>query len=33
MAEPIVGVVMGSDSDLPVMGQAAEVLAELGIAG
>jgi 5-(carboxyamino)imidazole ribonucleotide mutase len=32
MAEPIVGVVMGSDSDLPVMGQAAEVLAELGIA-
>jgi 5-(carboxyamino)imidazole ribonucleotide mutase len=31
MAEPIVGVVMGSDSDLPVMGQAAEVLAELGI--
>lgn len=32
MAEPIVGVVMGSDSDLTVMGQAAEVLAELGIA-
>ena len=32
MAEPSVGVVMGSDSDLPVMGQAAEVLAELGIA-
>lgn len=32
MTEPIVGVVMGSDSDLPVMGQAAEVLAELGIA-
>jgi 5-(carboxyamino)imidazole ribonucleotide mutase len=31
MAEPIVGVVMGSDSDLPVMGQAAEVLDELGI--
>ncbi len=32
MAEPSVGVVMGSDSDLPVMGQAAEVLTELGIA-
>lgn len=32
MAEPIVGVVMGSDSDLPVMSQATEVLAELGIA-
>lgn len=32
MTEPIVGVVMGSDSDLPVMGQASEVLAELGIA-
>ena len=32
MTEPIVGVVMGSDSDLPVMGQAGEVLAELGIA-
>jgi 5-(carboxyamino)imidazole ribonucleotide mutase len=31
MAEPTVGVVMGSDSDLSVMGQAAEVLAELGI--
>jgi 5-(carboxyamino)imidazole ribonucleotide mutase len=31
MTEPIVGVVMGSDSDLPVMGQAAEVLAELGV--
>jgi 5-(carboxyamino)imidazole ribonucleotide mutase len=29
---PIVGVVMGSDSDLPVMGQAAEVLSELGVA-
>ncbi len=32
MADPIVGVVMGSDSDLPVMAAAAEVLAELGIA-
>lgn len=31
MTEPVVGVVMGSDSDLPVMGQAREVLAELGI--
>jgi 5-(carboxyamino)imidazole ribonucleotide mutase len=32
MTEPIVGVVMGSDSDLAVMSQATEVLAELGIA-
>jgi 5-(carboxyamino)imidazole ribonucleotide mutase len=32
MSEPIVGVVMGSDSDLPVMSQAAELLAELGVA-
>ena len=32
MADPIAGVVMGSDSDLPVMGQAAEVLAEFGVA-
>jgi 5-(carboxyamino)imidazole ribonucleotide mutase len=32
MADPIAGVVMGSDSDLPVMGQAAEALAELGVA-
>ena len=31
MSDPLVGVVMGSDSDLPVMGQAAEVLAELGV--
>jgi 5-(carboxyamino)imidazole ribonucleotide mutase len=31
MAEPTVGVVMGSDSDLVVMRQATEVLAELGI--
>jgi 5-(carboxyamino)imidazole ribonucleotide mutase len=28
---PLVGVVMGSDSDLPVLGQAAEVLAELAV--
>ena len=32
MSEPIVGVVMGSDSDLHVMSQASEALAELGIA-
>ncbi len=32
MSEPIVGVVMGSDSDLHIMSQASEVLAELGIA-
>jgi 5-(carboxyamino)imidazole ribonucleotide mutase len=31
MADPIVGVVMGSDSDLAVMGKAAEALAELGV--
>ncbi len=31
MNEPAVGVVMGSDSDLPVMDQAVEVLAELGV--
>ena len=31
MSDPIVGVVMGSDSDLPVMSAAAEVLAELGV--
>jgi 5-(carboxyamino)imidazole ribonucleotide mutase len=30
-AAPLVGVVMGSDSDLPVMGAAAEALAELGV--
>lgn len=29
MSEPLVGVVMGSDSDLPVMSGAAEVLSEL----
>jgi 5-(carboxyamino)imidazole ribonucleotide mutase len=28
---PLVGVVMGSDSDLPVMEQAAEALGELGV--
>jgi 5-(carboxyamino)imidazole ribonucleotide mutase len=31
MADPIVGVVMGSDSDLPIMAAASEVLTELGI--
>ncbi|MGB3830135.1 MAG: 5-(carboxyamino)imidazole ribonucleotide mutase [Ornithinimicrobium sp.] len=31
MSEPLVGVVMGSDSDWPVMEQAVSVLAELGI--
>ncbi len=31
MSEPIVGVVMGSDSDLGVMSQAATVLDELGV--
>jgi len=29
---PLVAVIMGSDSDLPVMGEAARVLAELGVA-
>ena len=28
---PLVGIVMGSDSDLPVMGPAAEVLTALGV--
>jgi 5-(carboxyamino)imidazole ribonucleotide mutase len=32
MADPIVGIVMGSDSDLPVMSAAAEVLTELEVA-
>lgn len=31
MTDHLVGVVMGSDSDLPVMAQAAEVLTELGV--
>jgi len=29
--KPVVGIVMGSDSDLPVMSKAADVLEELGI--
>ncbi|HDN27897.1 MAG TPA: 5-(carboxyamino)imidazole ribonucleotide mutase [Thioploca sp.] len=32
MAKPIVGIIMGSDSDLPVLSEAAKVLAELGVA-
>lgn len=32
MSGPVVGVVMGSDSDLPVMQPAADVLTELGVA-
>jgi 5-(carboxyamino)imidazole ribonucleotide mutase len=31
MAHPIVGIIMGSDSDLPVMQAAAEILKEFGI--
>ncbi|MFM8353358.1 MAG: AIR carboxylase family protein, partial [Gammaproteobacteria bacterium] len=29
--EPVVGIIMGSDSDLPVMDAAANVLSELGV--
>ncbi len=32
MAEPLVGIVMGSDSDWPVMAPAAQALAEFGVA-
>ena len=32
MNKPLVGILMGSDSDLPVMQDAAKVLEELGIA-
>jgi 5-(carboxyamino)imidazole ribonucleotide mutase len=31
-SKPMVGIIMGSDSDLPTMKQAAEVLAEFGVA-
>ena len=31
MSNPLVSIVMGSDSDLPVMNQAAEILASFGI--
>jgi 5-(carboxyamino)imidazole ribonucleotide mutase len=32
MGKPLVGILMGSDSDLPVMEKAAEVLKEMGVA-
>lgn len=32
MSNPVVGIIMGSDSDLDVMGQAAKVLEEFGVA-
>jgi len=31
MTQPLVGILMGSDSDLPVMEKAAEVLKEMGV--
>ena len=31
MKKPLIGILMGSDSDLPVMEKAAEVLKEMGI--
>ena len=31
MGKPLVGILMGSESDVPVMGKAAEVLKEMGI--
>lgn len=31
MIKPLVGIIMGSDSDLPVMEKAAEVLREMGV--
>lgn len=31
MAKPLVGILMGSDSDIPVMEKAAEVLKEMGV--
>jgi len=31
MTQPLVGIIMGSDSDLPVMQQAADILRELGV--
>ena len=31
MEKPLVGILMGSDSDLPVMGKVAEVLKEMGV--
>jgi len=32
MSQPLVGIIMGSDSDLPVMQGAADMLGELGVA-
>jgi 5-(carboxyamino)imidazole ribonucleotide mutase len=32
MSQPLVGIIMGSDSDLPVMREAAEALASFGVA-
>lgn len=32
MSKPLVGIIMGSQSDLPVMSEAAEILDELGVA-
>ncbi len=32
MTQPLVGILMGSDSDLPIMEKAAEVLKEMGVA-
>jgi len=31
MSQPLVGIIMGSDSDLPVMREAAEMLKQLGV--
>ncbi len=31
MTQPLVGIIMGSDSDLPVMQQAADALSDLGV--
>ncbi len=32
MSQPLVGIIMGSQSDLPIMQEAADVLTELGVA-
>ena len=31
LKKPLVGIVMGSDSDMPVMAKAADILEELGV--
>ncbi len=31
MTQPLVGIIMGSDSDLPVMQEAADILNQLGV--